>query len=175
MPSITVPLWMVAASAGPPPLVFRHKDLDHLEELLRNCSRPGRRLVVSDSVFSMEGDLADLPGLVSLCRRYDCRLMLDEAHATGVLGSRGGGLVEHFQDRGETRAEEIELLMGTLSKALGSFGGFVACSGLRTGLSDQQVPALYLCYRPAAGRGRSRAGQPGVDSPAVGGSGKAPG
>ena len=138
--------------------VFRHKDLGHLEELLRNCSRPGRRLVVSDSVFSMEGDLADLPGLVSLCRRYDCRLMLDEAHATGVLGSRGGGLVEHFQDRGETRAEEIELLMGTLSKALGSFGGFVACSGsVRDYLINKCRPFIFATALPPAVAGAALA------------------
>lgn len=139
--------------------VFRHNDLGHLEERLKDCSGPGRRLVVSDSVFSMEGDLADLPGLVGLCRRYDCRLMLDEAHATGVLGSRGGGLVEHFQDRGEARPEEIELLMGTLSKALGSFGGFVACSGsVRDYLINKCRPFIFATALPPAVAGAALAG-----------------
>ena len=139
--------------------VFRHNDLNHLEELLKDCSGPGRRLVVSDSVFSMEGDLADLPGLVSLCRRYDCRLMLDEAHATGVLGSRGGGLVEHYQDRGAARPDEIELLMGTLSKALGSFGGFVACSGaVRDYLINKCRPFIFATALPPAVAGAALAG-----------------
>lgn len=132
-------------------VVYRHTDLDHLETLLKDCSGSGRRLVVSDSVFSMEGDLADLPGLVSLCRHYDCRLMLDEAHATGVLGSRGGGLVEYFQDQGTGRYDEIELLMGTLSKALGSFGGFVACSlSVRNYLINKCRPFIFATALPPA-------------------------
>ena len=132
-------------------VVFRHNDLGHLEELLKDCSGPGRRLVVSDSVFSMEGDLADLPGLISLCRRYDCRLMLDEAHATGVLGSRGGGLVEYFLERGAARPQEVELLMGTLSKALGSFGGFVACSAsMRDYLINRCRPFVFATALPPA-------------------------
>ena len=140
-------------------VVFRHNDLDHLEELLKDCRGRGRRLVVSDSVFSMEGDLADLPGLVSLCRRYDCRLMLDEAHATGVLGSRGGGLAEYFQERGAARPEEIELLMGTLSKALGSFGGFVACSAsVRDYLINRCRPFIFATALPPAVVGAALAG-----------------
>ncbi len=140
-------------------VVFRHNDMGHLEELLKDCSGAGRRLVVSDSVFSMEGDLADLPGLISLCRRYDCRLMLDEAHATGVLGSRGGGLVEHFQERGAARPEEIELLMGTLSKALGSFGGFVACStSMRDYLINKCRPFIFATALPPAVLGAALAG-----------------
>ena len=139
--------------------VFRHNDLGHLEELLKDCSGPGRRLVVSDSVFSMEGDLADLPGLVNVCRRYDCRLMLDEAHATGVLGSRGGGLVEHFQESGAAPPEEIELLMGTLSKALGSFGGFVACSAsTRDYLINRCRPFIFATALPPAVVGAALAG-----------------
>ena len=140
-------------------VVFRHNDLGHLEELLKDCSGRGRRLLVSDSVFSMEGDLADLPGLVSLCRRYDCRLMLDEAHATGVLGSRGGGLVEHFQESGAAPPEEIELLMGTLSKALGSFGGFVACSAsTRDYLINRCRPFIFATALPPAVVGAALAG-----------------
>ncbi len=140
-------------------VVFRHNDLGHLEELLKDCRGRGRRLVVSDSVFSMEGDLADLPGLISLCRRYDCRLMLDEAHATGVLGSRGGGLAEYFQERGAAHPEEIELLMGTLSKALGSFGGFVACSAsMRDYLINRCRPFIFATALPPAVVGAALAG-----------------
>ena len=110
--------------------IFQHRDLDHLESLLRFSMATGRRLIVSDSVFSMDGDLAELPGLVDLAEKYDALLVLDEAHATGVLGSRGRGGCEHFADLGlmEQRQGSIDVAMGTLSKALGSFGGFVACS-----------------------------------------------
>ena len=66
-------------------VIFKHKNMDHLETLLKGCRSSGRRLIVSDSVFSMDGDVANLPDLVTLCERYECWLMLDEAHATGVL------------------------------------------------------------------------------------------
>ena len=135
-------------------VVFRHGDLGHLEKLLKECRNAGRRLVVSDSLFSMDGDLADLPGLVSICQRYDSWLMLDEAHATGVMGSRGGGLVEHFQDRGEIHPAKIELLMGTLSKALGSFGGFVTCdSPVRDYLVNKSRPFIFSTALPPAAVG----------------------
>lgn len=110
--------------------VYRHRDLDHLEALLRTAPSARRRLLVSDAVFSMDGDVADLPGLSSLAAAHDCLLMLDEAHATGVLGATGRGIVEHFVERGQLApgTKCIDLAMGTLSKALGSFGGFVVCS-----------------------------------------------
>ncbi len=139
-------------------LVFRHGDLEHLETLLKERRSPGRSLVVSDSVFSMDGDLADVPGLVSLCRRYDSWLMLDEAHATGVMGSKGGGLVEYFQDRGEIHPAKIELLMGTLSKALGSFGGFVACaSSVRDYLVNKSRPFIFSTALPPGAAGAALA------------------
>jgi 8-amino-7-oxononanoate synthase len=111
--------------------VYRHKDLNHLEDLLRKAPAGRRRLLVSDAVFSMDGDVADLPGLAALAAAHDCLLMLDEAHATGVLGSTGSGIVEYFVERGNLAPGEhcVDVVMGTLSKALGSFGGFVACSG----------------------------------------------
>ena len=83
-------------------IVFKHKNLDHLETLLKDFKSSGRRLIVSDSVFSMDGDIANLPDLMILCEKYECWLMLDEAHATGVLGSHGGGLVEHYKDLGQS-------------------------------------------------------------------------
>lgn len=101
---------------------YEHNDLADLERLLeRDADKPGGRLIVSDGVFSMSGHLADLPGLVELARRYGARLVIDEAHATGVLGATGRGTAEHFG-----LEEEVDLLVGTFSKSFGSVGGFLA-------------------------------------------------
>ncbi len=107
--------------------VYRHADLNHLEDLLRR-ERPAarRRLIVSDSVFSMDGDCAPLAGLVELAERYDCLVLLDEAHATGVLGDHGRGLTDLLPAGGYPSERIINI--GTLSKALGSQGGFVCGS-----------------------------------------------
>lgn len=116
--------------------VCRHNDLDHLESLLRWArSRPGtpRILVVTESVFSMDGDQAPLAGIVELKDRHDAWLMLDEAHATGLFGDRRSGLAEALGLSGR-----IEIQMGTLGKALGSAGGYVC--GSRT-LVDHLVGA----------------------------------
>jgi 8-amino-7-oxononanoate synthase len=99
---------------------FPHRDLDRLEALLQKAGS-GRRLIVSDSVFSVDGDLAPLQDLVELKDRYGATLMVDEAHATGVLGTHGGGWAEAL---GLTHRVEVHL--GTFSKALGSLGGYVA-------------------------------------------------
>ena len=101
--------------------VYRHKDRDHLEELLRNNSSARRRLIITDSVFSMDGDIAPLPDLVTLAEEYGALLMVDDAHATGVLGKRGRGIAEYFGLEGR-----IHIQMGTFGKALGSFGAFAA-------------------------------------------------
>ena len=103
--------------------VYRHADTEHLGELLKACPATGQRLIVTDSVFSMDGDLAPLTEIVSLARQYDAWVMVDEAHATGVFGPHGGGLVEEL---GLT--EEVDIQMGTLGKALGCVGAFVAGS-----------------------------------------------
>lgn len=101
--------------------VFRHRDMDHLESLLRSNTAASRKLIVTDGVFSMDGDIAPLPDLMRLAERYDAILMVDDAHATGVLGKQGRGTAEHFglEDR-------VHIQMGTLGKALGSFGAYVA-------------------------------------------------
>ncbi len=102
-------------------LVYRHRDVDHAENLLKASASARRRLIVTDGVFSMDGDIAPLPELVRLAEQYDAILMVDEAHATGVLGNGGKGTVEHFNLEGR-----VQIQMGTLSKALGSFGAYVA-------------------------------------------------
>jgi 8-amino-7-oxononanoate synthase len=105
--------------------VFPHLDYERAEEVLKENRRAYRRcLLVSDSVFSMDGDIAHLPTLLKLSQEYDCMLMLDEAHATGTLGEKGKGILYAF---GIPWQENI-ILMGTLSKALGSYGAFVCGS-----------------------------------------------
>ena len=99
---------------------FPHRDMNRLEDLLKEAS-PGKKLIITDSVFSVDGDLAPLPDLVELKERHGAALMLDEAHATGVLGPKGAGLAEALG-----LSERVEVHMGTFSKALGSLGGFVA-------------------------------------------------
>ena len=100
---------------------FPHRDLNRLEELLRQHQDARRRLIITDSVFSVDGDLAPLAELVALKERFGAALMIDEAHATGVLGERGAGLAEALGLTGR-----IEVHLGTCSKALGSLGGYVA-------------------------------------------------
>ena len=102
-------------------VVYRHGDLDHLESLLKGHAACRRKLIVADGVFSMDGDIAPLPGLVALAERYDAMLMVDDAHGTGVLGKRGRGTAEHFGLEGR-----VHIQMGTLGKAFGSFGAYVA-------------------------------------------------
>ena len=104
--------------------VYPHLDLERAEALLKRRRRVRRTLVVTESVFSMDGDLAPLPHFLNLCRAYDAWLLVDDAHGTGVLGATGRGALEHF---GMTPQEGL-IQMGTLSKALGSLGGFIAGS-----------------------------------------------
>jgi 8-amino-7-oxononanoate synthase len=103
---------------------FRHGRVDKLEKMLERAADDGGGvLVVVDGVFSMEGDVADLPRIVELCKAYGARLMVDEAHAAGVLGARGAGSSEHFGVE-----SDVDLRMGTFSKSLASCGGFIAGS-----------------------------------------------
>ncbi len=100
---------------------FRHNDLDHLEELLKKNRGTGEALIVVESLYSMDGDIAPLTELVALKEKYNCLLMVDEAHATGLFGPSGSGLVEEMEC-----SPGVDLIMGTFGKALGSFGAYIA-------------------------------------------------
>jgi 8-amino-7-oxononanoate synthase len=99
---------------------YRHNDMDALERVLEKCEGKGK-LIIVDGVFSMEGDIADLPAIVRLAKAYGARIMVDDAHAIGVLGNGGRGTAEHFG-----LENEVDLIMGTYSKSLAAIGGFIA-------------------------------------------------
>jgi len=100
---------------------YKHNDMKDLEERLAAANETKGKLIVTDGVFSMEGDLADLPGLIALKEKYGARLMVDDAHAVGVFGAHGRGTAEHFGVEGR-----VDLMMGTFSKSLAAVGGYIA-------------------------------------------------
>lgn len=104
-------------------VVYRHADMEHLQELLETTPCQGHRLIVTDGVFSMDGDIAPLGTIVELAERYTALVMVDDAHAMGVIGQGGRGTVSHFGLQGR-----VQVQMGTLSKALASEGGYIAGS-----------------------------------------------
>jgi len=104
-------------------MVYKHGDLDSLQEALEKAGKYRRKLVVTDGVFSMDGDIAPLPGIVERAESHDAMVMVDDAHASGVLGRNGRGSVSHFGLEGR-----VEIQVGTLSKAMGVLGGYAACS-----------------------------------------------
>ncbi|MGE5323757.1 MAG: glycine C-acetyltransferase [Actinomycetota bacterium] len=117
--------------------VFRHKDVAHAEELLKEVqNEPGHKLVITDGVFSMDGDIGPLPGLCDLAEKYGAIMMVDDAHASGVLGRNGRGTVDHFNVHGR-----VDVQVGTLSKAVGALGGYV-CG------SKDLIDFLYHRARP---------------------------
>jgi 8-amino-7-oxononanoate synthase len=124
--------------------VYPHKRMAALEKLLADAGSYTRRLIVTDGIFSMDGDIAPLPDLVRLAEKYECRLMVDDAHATGVLGPNGGGTGDHFG-----LAEKIDVVMGTFGKALGGFGAFVAGDrSLREFLINCSRPFIFTTGLP---------------------------
>ena len=102
-------------------LHYKHNDMEDLERVLSKLPQEAIKLIVVDGVFSMEGDLANLPEIVKLKHKYNCSIMVDEAHGLGVFGKQGRGVCDHF---GLT--DEVDLIMGTFSKSLASIGGFIA-------------------------------------------------
>jgi len=125
-------------------VVYRHNDMGDLERKLGGTRSYRRRLVVSDAVFSMDGDLLDLPRFLEACRRYDAFSMIDEAHSTGVLGAAGRGICEHLG------CGHPDVLMGTLSKALGSEGGYVCGSRLLIDWLRNKSRAFIFSTAPGA-------------------------
>ena len=102
-------------------LVFRHKDMAHAEEQLASIKdEPGKKLLITDGVFSMDGDIGPLPALCDLAEKYGAIMMVDDAHASGVLGRNGRGTIDHFKVHGR-----VDIQVGTLSKAIGALGGYV--------------------------------------------------
>src|SRR5215472_15036253 len=117
--------------------VFRHKDTAHAEELLKEVAHePGHKLVITDGVFSMDGDVGPLPALCDLAEKYGAIMMVDDAHASGVLGKNGRGTPDHFNVHGR-----VDVQVGTLSKAIGALGGYV-CG------SRELIDFLYHRARP---------------------------
>jgi 8-amino-7-oxononanoate synthase len=100
---------------------YRHNDMSSLEKILKKCEPNRIKLIVVDGIFSMDGDIADLPGIVDLAEKYEATIMVDDAHAIGVIGKHGSGTASHF---GLT--DKVDLIMGTFSKSLASLGGFIA-------------------------------------------------
>ena len=117
--------------------VFRHKDLAHAEELLREVqNEPGHKLLITDGVFSMDGDIGPVDKLAELAEKYGAIMMVDDAHASGVLGRNGRGTIDHFHCHGR-----VDVQVGTLSKAIGALGGYV-CG------SKDLIDYLYHRARP---------------------------
>ena len=125
--------------------VFKHKDAADCERVLQETKDwNGQKLLISDGVFSMDGDIADLPALCDLAEKYGCIMMVDDAHASGVLGSRGRGTIDHHNCHGR-----VDIQVGTLSKAVGSVGGYVCGSrDLIDFLQQRARPFLFSTSHP---------------------------
>jgi glycine C-acetyltransferase len=125
--------------------VFRHKDVAHAEELLKEvANEPGHKLVITDGVFSMDGDIGPVDKLAEICERYGAIMMVDDAHASGVLGRNGRGSVDHLNAHGR-----VDVQVGTLSKAIGALGGYVCGSrDLIEFLYHRARPFLFSTSHP---------------------------
>src|SRR6476619_1816415 len=126
-------------------LVFNHKDIAHAEQQLASVKdQPGKKLLISDGVFSMDGDIGPLPGLCEAAEKYGAIMMVDDAHASGVLGRDGRGTVDHFNVHGR-----VDIQVGTLSKAIGVLGGYVCGSrDLIEFLYHRARPFLFSTSHP---------------------------
>lgn len=121
-------------------VIYKHNDMEELENILKEKrSSYNNVLIITDGVFSMDGDLANLPEIVRLAKKYNCLTYVDDAHGSGVLGENGRGTVDHFNLNGQ-----VDFVMGTLSKAIGVVGGYVACSKeAREYLLNRGRPQLF--------------------------------
>lgn len=124
-------------------VIYRHCDVEHLTWQVEQCQRPGG-LIVSESVFSMDGDIAPLQGLVDCAQKHGLGLVVDEAHATGTIGAEGRGAVHEAG-----LADEVQVVVGTLGKALGSYGAFVACSTQIAELLVNRARSFIFSTAPA--------------------------
>jgi glycine C-acetyltransferase len=127
--------------------VFRHRDLEDCERILKESENwAGHKLLITDGVFSMDGDIAPLPGLCDLAEKYNCIMMVDDAHSSGVLGRGGRGTIDHFNCQGR-----VDIQVGTLSKAIGAMGGYVCGSrDLIEFLYHRARPFLFSTSHPPA-------------------------
>ena len=126
--------------------VFPHKDVDAARKLLKDLPTSQRKILITDGVFSMEGDLGPLPDLCTIAEEYGAIMMVDDAHASGVFGQNGSGTVDHFKCHGR-----VDIQVGTLSKAIGVLGGYVAGTGaLVDFLSHRARPFLFSTSHPPA-------------------------
>ncbi len=127
--------------------IFRHKDVAQAEELLKEVAgEPGRKLIITDGVFSMDGDIGPLPALCDLAEKYGAIMMVDDAHSSGVLGRNGRGTIDHFNVHGR-----VDVQVGTLSKAIGAMGGYVCGSrDLIEFLYNRGRPFLFSTSHPPA-------------------------
>jgi glycine C-acetyltransferase len=126
--------------------VFPHRDVDAARRILRELPGGQRKLLITDGVFSMDGDLAPLPALCALAEEYGCIMMVDDAHASGVFGANGRGTIDHFEMHGR-----VDIQVGTLSKAIGALGGYVAGSrSLIEFLHHRARPFLFSTSHPPA-------------------------
>ena len=125
---------------------FRHNDMDHFERCLSNCPPEEKIFIISEGVFSMEGDIADLPRILELARPYGARTYVDEAHGIGVLGPTGAGAAEHLGV-----LDDVDIVMGTFSKSLASVGGFIAAEkAVIEYLKHTARPFVFSASLPAA-------------------------
>jgi len=126
--------------------VYPHKDMEALEKILQNTQSFEKRMIITDGVFSMDGDIAPLPTIVELAEKYGAFVMVDDAHASGVLGKNGAGSTSHFDLYGR-----VDIQLGTLSKALGVVGGYIAGSAaLKDWLINRGRPYLFSTAHPPA-------------------------
>lgn len=145
-------------SSGSTTIRFRHNDMADLEEKLRSSRGKGRALIITEGLFSMDGDVGNIPGILELARAFEAQLLIDDAHATGTLGAHGTGVLDHFRENAATgrlavtRFQDLPglVITGSLSKSLGALGGFVCCSEeLREHLVNRSRQFLYSTALPA--------------------------